>query len=578
MRVDAKVEGPRQSMSWLHTWASLILGWLLYAIFLTGTLSFFQSEISVWMKPETHQSVPSSSQLQQTQVALNYLQKNYPDAGSWTIQLPNSRQTTTELNIRKQGEDLQARRGGERITIDSATGQVIEARDTRGGGFLYRFHFELYGVDRIWARWLVGLATMLMFVAIISGIITHKKIFKDFFTFRSGKGQRSWLDAHNATAVFALPFHIMITFSGLLLLMFMFMPWGINQVYEDRQEFFQEMRGGVQQNNTRNRTTENRNGTANTAQGQTGQAQQTAGNEQRSRGERRAKHQQEAGQPAALTDLAPIIANAQIQWKDNPIASIQIIAPNTTNASIELRALYAKSVIQRGVYPVLKFDGVTGKNISDDLQARNTSVPMGIYNVVTVLHEARGLDLTFRWLLFFSGVLGTLMVATGLILWCVKRAPQQQKQGYKSFGYRFVEVMNIAAVIGLPIACAAYFYANRFIPFEVEARLNWEIRAFFIAWLATLIYAAIRPHRQAWLELLMLATVAYALLPLINFMTGGQALWNSIANGQWMIASFDLMTWAIAILFFLSFYKVKKHKGLPVKKAKNVPATKEIAV
>ncbi|MDV8157601.1 PepSY-associated TM helix domain-containing protein [Acinetobacter bereziniae] len=578
MRVDAKVEGPRQSMSWLHTWASLILGWLLYAIFLTGTLSFFQSEISVWMKPETHQSVPSSSQLQQTQVALNYLQKNYPDAGSWTIQLPNSRQTTTELNIRKQGEDLQARRGGERITIDSATGQVIEARDTRGGGFLYRFHFELYGVDRIWARWLVGLATMLMFVAIISGIITHKKIFKDFFTFRSGKGQRSWLDAHNATAVFALPFHIMITFSGLLLLMFMFMPWGINQVYEDRQEFFQEMRGGVQQNNTRNRTTENPNGTANTAQGQTGQAQQTAGNEQRSRGERRAKHQQEAGQPAALTDLAPIIANAQIQWKDNPIASIQIIAPNTTNASIELRALYAKSVIQRGVYPVLKFDGVTGKNISDDLQARNTSVPMGIYNVVTVLHEARGLDLTFRWLLFFSGVLGTLMVATGLILWCVKRAPQQQKQGYKSFGYRFVEVMNIAAVIGLPIACAAYFYANRFIPFEVEARLNWEIRAFFIAWLATLIYAAIRPHRQAWLELLMLATVTYALLPLINFMTGGQALWNSIANGQWMIASFDLMTWAIAILFFLSFYKVKKHKGLPVKKAKNVPATKEIAV
>ena len=42
MRVDAKVEGPRQSMSWLHTWASLILGWLLYAIFLTGTLSFFK--------------------------------------------------------------------------------------------------------------------------------------------------------------------------------------------------------------------------------------------------------------------------------------------------------------------------------------------------------------------------------------------------------------------------------------------------------------------------------------------------------------------------------------------------------
>jgi hypothetical protein len=35
--------------------------------FFAGTLSFFQSEISVWMKPETHQSVPSSS-ITQTQL------------------------------------------------------------------------------------------------------------------------------------------------------------------------------------------------------------------------------------------------------------------------------------------------------------------------------------------------------------------------------------------------------------------------------------------------------------------------------------------------------------------------------
>ena len=245
MRVDQKAEGPRQSMSWLHTWASLILGWLLYAIFVTGTLSFFQNEISTWMKPETHQSVPAQSQVQQMQVALNYLQKNHPDAGSWNIQLPNSRQTTTEVTIRAVGEDPKARRGGTRITLDSATGEVIEPRDTRGGGFLYRFHFELYGLPRLWTRWLVGIATMFMLVAIVSGIITHKKIFKDFFTFRSGKGQRSWLDAHNATAVFALPFHLMITFSGLLLLMFMFMPWGINQAYENRQQFLRDQQASM---------------------------------------------------------------------------------------------------------------------------------------------------------------------------------------------------------------------------------------------------------------------------------------------------------------------------------------------
>ena len=565
MRPDAKAEGPRQSMSWLHTWASLILGWLLYAIFLTGTLSFFQNEITVWMKPELHQSVPQASQIQQTKVALDYLQQHHPHAGSWSIQLPNSRQNTTQLTIREQGEDPRARRGGKRITLDSATGQVLEARDTRGGSFLYRFHFELYGLPRLWARWLVGVATLLMLVAIISGVITHKKIFKDFFTFRSGKGQRSWLDAHNATAVLALPFHIMITFSGLLLLMFMLMPWGIEQIYENRGQFLQEQNRAMQQGGN----TQNKNQATNQRQGANENSAERGNLQTRGNGEGRRQSEKTQAHPAPLAGLTPIIENAQHEWKNNPIGSINIIAPNTNQAQIELRALHGESVAHRNVYQTLNFDGVTGQKIIDkNDHLNNPSIPMGIYNVVTTLHEARGVDLALRWLLFLSGIVGTLMVATGLILWCVKRAPQQQKQGYKSFGYRLVEVTNIAAIIGLPIACATYFYANRFIPRHLENRLDWEIRSFFIVWLLTLIYAMFRTHRQAWLELLALATVAFTLLPIINFTTGGQALWNSIANDQWMIASFDLAMWVLATLFAYSFYKVKKHKGLPAKKSK----------
>lgn len=545
MRIDGKAEGPRQTMSWLHTWASLILGWLLYAIFLTGTLSFFQNEITVWMKPELHQSVPAASQVKQTEVALGYLQKHAPDAASWNIQLPNARQTSTELTIRKQGEDPNSRRGGERITIDSATGEVIKARETRGGGFLYRFHFELYGFPRIWSRWFVGIATMFMLVAIISGVITHKKIFKDFFTFRPGKGQRSWLDAHNATAIFALPFHIMITFSGLLLLMFMLMPWGMKQVYPNGIDFFYEMRGQPIPK-VQNKETE---------QGKTA----------------RQKPQSEAEpilEAASLTHIEPLMHYAQSQWKTNPIGSIQISAPNTVNASIELKAAYAKNLIERNVNPSLKFNGVNGQLDATATPVEKTSVPMGIYNVVTMLHEARGVDLALRWLLFLSGIVGTLMIATGLVLWTVKRAPQQQKQGYTSFGYRLVEATNIAAIIGLPLAVAAYFYANRFIPIEMEMRLNWEIRCFFSIWLLTLIYAALRPSRKAWLELLLFAAVSFAFLPILNALTGGAALWQSIENQQWMIATFDLMSLTLALLFLFSFYKVKHHKGLANKKGK----------
>lgn len=559
MRPDDKVEGPRQSMSWLHTWASLILGWLLYAIFVTGTLSFFQNEITVWMKPELHQSVANNTQIQQTQIALNYLQKNHPNAGSWMISLPNSRQTTTEIMVRKQGEDPHARRGGERISLDSQTGEVLQARDTRGGSFLYRFHFELYGLPRLWTRWLVGLATMLMLVAIVSGIITHKKIFKDFFTFRSGKGQRSWLDAHNATAVFALPFHIMITFSGLLLLMFMFMPWGINQVYSDRQEFLKDLRPQT-----------------NTQLSKPPSELRGSGRSEQERGEHGRHKRVAEPQAAPMADLTPMLNYAAFQWQNNPIGSIQIIAPNTTAANIEIKALYAESVIARNIMPTFTFNGMTGVNTTEQSSPYRASVPMGIYNVVTVLHEARGLDLTLRWLLFCSGILGTLMVATGLILWCVKRAPQQQKQGYKSFGYRLVEVTNITAIIGLPLACAGYFYANRLLPVQLETRLDWEINIFLITWLCCLIYAIFRTHRQAWLELLGFATIMFALLPILNALTGGHALWLSIAEGQWMIASFDLMAWALAFIFGMAYLKVKNHKGLTAKKTKTAPRPQEL--
>ncbi|WOE31654.1 MULTISPECIES: PepSY-associated TM helix domain-containing protein [unclassified Acinetobacter] len=555
MRVDAKQEGPRQSMSWLHTWASLILGWLLYAIFVTGTLSFFQNEISIWMKPELHQSVPQQSQIAQTQVAFNYLQQHYPHAASWTIQLPHARQNTTQIIVRKQGEDPRARRGGTRITLDSTTGQVLEARETRGGSFLYRFHFELYGLPRIWARWIVGIATLLMLVAIISGVITHKKIFKDFFTFRSGKGQRSWLDAHNATAVMALPFHIMITFSGLLLLLFTLMPWGIERIYENRGEFLQEQSRALLDNNSAESKPKH---SSEPRRHQMNENRPPRGEQSTMRADRQRQNSEQ--QFAPLANISAIVNTAQQQWHDNPVGSITVMAPNTTQAQIELRALHGESVAFRNVYANLQFDGVTGQNISNEnTQLKNPSVAMGIYNIFTSLHEARGVQLALRWLLFLSGVVGTLMVATGLILWCVKRAPQQQKQGYKSFGYRLVEVTNIAAIIGLPIACAGYFYANRFIPADMNMRLEWEIRIFFIVWLITLIYAICRTSRQAWLELLACASILFALLPLINAITGGQGLWHTLVQGQWVIASFDLAMWVLSAVFAYAFYKVKRH-------------------
>ena len=42
-------EGFRQTMAWVHTWIGLVCGWLLCAIFLTGSISVFRDAITQWM-------------------------------------------------------------------------------------------------------------------------------------------------------------------------------------------------------------------------------------------------------------------------------------------------------------------------------------------------------------------------------------------------------------------------------------------------------------------------------------------------------------------------------------------------
>ena len=219
-------EGFRQSMAWLHTWSGLLVGWVLFMVFAAGTASYFKDEITFWTKPELH-APASRAQVRQVQAAegaVAYLQKHGAGSPRWFINLPAERQPSTDVLYLAAPASAAApgdksRRRFDRVSLDPATGEALTAaRVTRGGEFFYRLHFDLHYMPALWARWIVGFCAMFMLVAIFSGIVTHKRIFKDFFTFRPKKGQRSWLDAHNVTAVLALPYHLMITYTGLVTL------------------------------------------------------------------------------------------------------------------------------------------------------------------------------------------------------------------------------------------------------------------------------------------------------------------------------------------------------------------------
>ena len=493
-------QGFRQYMAWLHTWAGLIPGWILFAVFLTGTAAYWRGEITAWTRPELRTEMPAP---EAAAMAIRELQRIAPTSPNWLIGLPTESDPLLRLYWREPDGPRRFRDG----LIDPATGRVAERGESRGGEFFYRFHFELH-MPPIWGRWLVGLCAMLMLVAIVSGIITHRRIFADFFTFRPGKaGQRSWLDAHNALAVLALPYHLMITYTGLITLMVLYMPWGIKVAYNGNEPlFFAEALGF-------------------------------------------SRPAPPARQPGSLTDIAPLIEEALRRWPEAGVRRIGVAFPTDANATITLgRGDRHDLAIRRRE---LVFAGTTGEL----RQATGNDAPaVQTAGVMYGLHFAR-FELPFLHFLFFlSGLAGTAMVGTGLVLWVVKRAPRPGER--RHFGLRLAEMLNLGTVFGLPVAMLGFFWANRLLPGAMEGRADWEIRAFFGLWLLAYLHAALRPGRRGWAEQAVVAALLGLGLPVLNALTTRYHLGATLPAGDWLMAGMDLGFLAFGVAFALAARKL----------------------
>ncbi|CAB5683951.1 Uncharacterized iron-regulated membrane protein [Delftia tsuruhatensis] len=532
----AKAPGIRQTMSDLHTWVGLLLGWFLYAMFLTGTVSYFKNEITQWMQPEQphhRQAVEPALAARRVGDAMAAMA---PQSPQWLINLPDARSTTATVFWSPPPNGEEGRRRFETTRFDPVTGARLEGpvRETRGGEFFYRFHFQFHYMPVMWGRYLAGLCAMFMLVAIVSGVITHKKIFADFFTFRWGKGQRSWLDAHNALSVLGLPFHLMITYTGLVTLALMYMPWpnmATTMTAEQRLVAGQQVSAFVPPGKP-------------------------------------------SGQAAPLASLADMVRQAEQRWGAGQVARLNVNLPGDANARVTaVRGEQGRVSISP---QFMQFDGVSGQLLQAQDRVGAAAETRG---VLYALHLGRFGDLATRWLYFLVSLAGTAMVGTGLVLWNVKRRGRLPDPDQPHFGFRLVERLNIATIAGLSIAMAAMLWANRLLPVEMAQRGEWEIHAMFITWGATLVWALGRPARRAWVELLWTGAAALALLPVLNAVTTDRGLVASLREGDWVFAGMDLMLLALAALHAHLALRTQRHrpKAKPVRATRPAPSSTQEA-
>lgn len=487
-------DGFRASLSWLHTWAGVLLGGLLLAVFWSGSLVVFDREIDRWMLPSTRLGSPPVD-LSLDRLVVPHAQRLAGTAGRWSITLPSERTPVIQLEF-PNAEGVSTRR-----FIDPANGELLPDHGSWAAtGFLFPFHYSLHLRWRNVGYWLLGIAGMGMLLLLVSGVVIHRKIIREFFTFRPHKStQRATLDLHNLTGVVALPFHFLISLSGLIIFFAIYFPTVIERIYPGNSAAFSTEAFG---NYTR----------------------------------------QPSAEPATLASLDAMRDRAREAWGDEPYM-LRVWHPGDAQAYVEVRRSFARQVTMN--VDRMTFDGSSGALLLD----HRTGPVAAIQRFFSGLHFVQFEHWTLRWLYFLGGLSGWVMIATGLLFWTGARRARHLRHGHT--GAHLLDAICVCSCSGLILATLGFFIANRALPadlgrFEID-RAALEGWAFFLIWASTLVHALIR-GAGAWHGQLLAIGGAAPTAVLLNWLTTGDHLLHSLQQGRDAVAGMDLLLLLLALL------------------------------
>ena len=498
----AEKAGIRKVMAEVHTWTGLVCGWVLFVIFFAGSISFFRTELDIWMRPE----LPFSDGLPPQRVSLatasDYLRRHAPDAAEWTVAMPTVRSPYLDLGWKARDSE------GEHSAIISPHPDAPQEqpREIAGAGFLESVHSSLAASD-YGGYWLTAAAALVALSALVSGVVVHKKILAEFFTFRAGKKLRSWLDMHNLLGVLPLPFHVMIVYSGLLL-------------------------------------------TSHTVMNYSQEAAGLSDEEYAARFDYTPQAAENPGGGRRMGDFYPLLQKLRPEGVGE--MNLTVIDPDREEAVLTADFYRERSVGNDADLSVTL-------RLRDGKELHREEVRGGFrqaYGSLYSLHAASFADYPTLWLYFCCGMAGCGVIATGSVMWPMKRRNRKQPP---LRGIWWVDRLNIAVFAGFPFACAAFFCAARLLPADLPGREGWEAQSLFAAWAAAALSAFFPlPSNVKWRGLFYAAAALCAAIPLLDIYVG-RPIWQSLRAG-------DALYWA-AELCFLTFAAVFLHTACRIAKA-----------
>ena len=549
----------RLSMAWLHTWFGLVLGFVLMAVFFFGALSVFDREIDRWAIPQSRfepQPMPSFDKvllpvfesMQPNAEQIDFMRdrvngpmpERFETVRRWGAYTTHRDPVLTMFagyempNAKDPEESIWANR-----TIDPRSGVSLpDDRLKIGSGFFYPMHYSLTFSWKEIGYWIVGFAALIMLAALVSGVVIHRKFFREFFTFRPAKGtQRKLLDLHNLTGVVALPFHFFFAFTGLVIFAGTYFPVAHTQL-EPLHDFHEQL-----------------------------EARETGLPHERS------------GEAATLASVDAMVAEAQRRWAAKGMAgevgflALQHVGDANGYVSVYRAGTDRIALTGEGIH----FKASTGEVLREDPPPSTVG---SVNEFLTGLHLQHFRHWLLRWLYVLGGLAGCACIATGLLFFVEKRKRQYAEQGRQ--GARIVDALAVTTVTGMLIATLGILIANRLLPDSLPAgwpeRGDMEQYVFWATWALAMMHAFWRTATvahghiaPAWREQCRAIAVLAVTAVLLNWLTTGDHLLRTLSEGYWPVAGVDLFMLTGAALATMAARRLKQRQAaipaMPVRTA-----------
>lgn len=480
-----------------HSWTGITLGVFLFVVCFTGSLALFDHEIQTWEDP-ARRLVPTTE-----------VTPVHPLFESWITSLPDGEITFVGLfypsdaepyyqglvNFRATGDDepLQFLRK----QWDPQTGAELPARGDGLSTWLLDFHRDLMWPDflggRQIGRGLVGIAGVIMLLSILTGVLTHRKILKEAFTFRRKKSVRvKWKDAHNFIGIWSLPFSTVIAFTGAWLgIVALLLPITGLLVFKGDTEAVAAVVIG--------------------------------------------EPNDRSGVPAEMLSLDLVANRAHTDSGEFPsFVSIE----NWGDSTAEYLVQYEPDT-ELMTYESERISGVTGERLALT-GLLEPSASTRVLAAITPLHYATYGGILLKFLYFALGISLSAMVALGNMVWIERRA--HSSEGSKSPAYYArLARFTAGACLGVVVASVAIFYADLLYAGDEARRIVTIGQTYFVAWLFVLLAAVAFQNTYQFVRgVLALAGIGLMILPGFAAIVHGQMPWALIAQGHAASPAVDL--------------------------------------